>query len=241
MRDNDRCLAVLDADDVARANSPPPLTGAFTLRCQRERGHDAEHRSTVAGPLVGHRIVAVWPAKEVPPAATAQPSAPRRAEVSGGAQTPRERALLAIHNGCLLGYEPPSAEEVLDALEAAGLRVVDAQEHERDARLLRESIDALAAGPTISTAPSAPCPECRASGAHKLDCSRSGRVRAVSARSTDLPDCDASNGADMRCNFARGHLGPHGYRSHTSGLPLVTWTDDEAEQRRRARPDWLTR
>lgn len=38
----------------------------------------------------------------------------------------RERALVAINDGCLLGYDPPSAEEVVAALEAAGLRVVDA-------------------------------------------------------------------------------------------------------------------
>lgn len=50
-----------------------------------------------------------------------------RAEGPGGAKTARERALLAVNNQCLLGYEPPSAEEVLDAIEAAGLRVVDAK------------------------------------------------------------------------------------------------------------------
>lgn len=41
------------------------------------------------------------------------------------------------------------AESVVDALESAGLVLVDAVEHERDRRLLREAIDALAAGPTI--------------------------------------------------------------------------------------------
>lgn len=58
--------------------------------------------------------------------APAPADAPLRAEGPGGATTARERALLAVNNQCLLGYEPPSAEEVLDAIEAAGLRVVDA-------------------------------------------------------------------------------------------------------------------
>lgn len=111
------------------------------------------------------------PATEEVPTQRAD-SASRRAEGSGGAQTPRERALVAINDGCLLGYDPPSAEEVVAALEAAGLRVVDAQEHERDARLLRESIDALAAGPTISTAPA------RSRAAPGTRCSRCGHAHA---------------------------------------------------------------
>ena len=47
--------------------------------------------------------------------------------LAASAKTARERALLAVNNQCLLGYEPPSAEEVLDAIEAAGLVVVDVE------------------------------------------------------------------------------------------------------------------
>lgn len=68
-------------------------------------------------------------------------------EGPGSATTARERALLAVNNQCLLGYEPPSAEEVLDAIEAEGLRVVDAKEHEAEREeiaILRARLRAIA-------------------------------------------------------------------------------------------------
>lgn len=67
--------------------------------------------------------------------------------LAASATTARERALLAVNNQCLLGYEPPSAEEVLDAIEAAGLRVVDAKEHEAEREeiaILRARLRAIA-------------------------------------------------------------------------------------------------
>lgn len=59
----------------------------------------------------------------------------------------RKRALEALHpeHALTLGC----AHRMIDALKAAGLRIVDAAEHDRDQRLLRESIDALAAGPKV--------------------------------------------------------------------------------------------
>lgn len=90
------------------------------------------------------------------PHAVAPESAPLRAEGPGGAKTARERAIgvLTSEWGTRGPARAPTAQgraaNTLAALEAAGLRVVDAAEHERDRRLLREAVDALAAGPGIA-------------------------------------------------------------------------------------------
>lgn len=95
------------------------------------------------------------PTQEVPHA-VAPESAPLRAEGPGGAKTARERAIgvLTSEWGTRGPARAPTAQgraaNTLAALEAAGLRVVDAAEHERDRRLLREAVDALAAGPGIA-------------------------------------------------------------------------------------------
>ena len=74
------------------------------------------------------------------PNAVAPESASARAEGSGGA-TPRERAIEALHRDVLSmdqhGCERNCAEVAVDAIEGAGLRIVDAAEHERSEPLTR--------------------------------------------------------------------------------------------------------
>lgn len=79
---------------------------------------------------------------EEAPDAVAPESASARAEGSGGA-TIRERAIDAIETQCL-GYDPPSGADVLGAIEAAGLRIVDAKEHDNTIATLRLGVRGLA-------------------------------------------------------------------------------------------------